>query len=297
MIFKSKRVLFILKIAVTVTILWIIFSRINLVEVWKTATQINPTLFLMLIAISGLKIVTQSKNWEKCLKLSGSYKPEKGEILKSHFIGLALRFIIPGGHATFGKVFYVNQSKKATAFSVGVERVLQTWSALLFGSWAAVFYYKDSSPLLRLSIAGIVTITPLLVFFASRLLKKDRWKEYFTRFSNIIPYITSSQAIFVFLTVCQYYLLVEFFSDISFATVLMGVPLILLANLIPITYAGLGLRETFSIHIFRSYGVPVEVAVTASLIVYFLNAVLPALIGSYLIFADNRRKKNSTNKT
>jgi glycosyltransferase 2 family protein len=294
---KNKRLLYLIKIVVTIVILWLIFRKIDFGEVWVTALQIDFYLYILLILITIAKLFTQYKNWEKCLKINVGYIPAKGEIVKSHFIGLALRFLVPGGHASFGKVFFVNHSKKATAFSIGIERFMLTWSALLFGSWAGFVYYRNYHITLRLLVVLAVFMLPMLIYLASRFLNKKEWKEYFARYIKIVPFITIVQAFHVLLTVLQYYLIVRFFADVNFTDILVGVPLILLANIIPITYAGLGLRETFSIHILSFFSVPAEIAVTASLLIFLLNSVIPAFIGAFFILAAKQRTKESINKT
>ena len=64
----------------------------------------------------------------------------------------------------------------------------------------------------------------------------------------------------------------------------------MIANIIPITYSGLGLRETFAINILAKADAVPEVAVTSSLTIFFFNLVLPALLGLYFIL--NSRKKD-----
>ncbi len=285
-----KRMLFLVKILITLLILWIIFRRIEFQEVSAAALQIKLRIIILLVMITVLKFITQYKNWEQCLKITSGYKPAKYEILKSHFIGQALRFIIPGGHATFAKVYFVTNRKKATLFSVGIERFMQTWTNLWFASWAGFFYFKQYSLFLRLGGVILITLIPLLVYWSSRILKRPSWKEYFKQYLKIVPAITLRQMFFVFLTVLQYFIIINQFFPAAFGNILITVPLILVANLIPVTYAGLGLRETFAIHLLRNYQIQPEFAVTASLLIFILNSVVPALIGAVLLALSGRKK-------
>lgn len=285
----DKRVLFILKVAVTLIILWLIFRRIDFSEVFRSATGIRFSILIVLLIITITKFYIQLKNWESCLKITVNYTPVKNEILKSHFIGTALRFLIPGGHATFGKVYFVTNPKRATLFSIGIERFMQTWTILWCGSWAGFFYFRQYSLYLRLIVVFLITIIPLIVYWSSRIFKKNSWKRYCTEFIRLVPLITLRQLFFFFLTVVQYYLIITQFLSIAFFRVLITVPLILLANIIPISYAGLGLRESFAIHLLGEYGIQPEIAVMTSLVIFILNSVLPALIGAYLILKTAKK--------
>ncbi len=295
---SSKRLLFFLKIIVTLIILWIIFQRIDLQEVFRAALKIKFHIIILLLVITIFKFIIQLKNWEQCLRITTAYKPARYEILKSHFIGYALRFLIPGGHATFAKVYYVSNKKKITLFSIGIERFMLTWTNLWFAAWAGLFYFKQFSLIFRLIALFIITLLPLVIYWSSRILKRDSWKEYFDQYIKLVPIITFRQILFLLLTVMQYYLIISQFQKIGVISVLMSVPLILIANLIPITYAGLGLRESFAIHLFRVYNIEPTIAVTASLVIFIINSVLPALVGALLLITTkdgaNQRGKNLT---
>jgi uncharacterized membrane protein YbhN (UPF0104 family) len=56
-------------------------------------------------------------------------------------------------------------------------------------------------------------------------------------------------------------------------------PWILLTNLVPITPAGLGVREGTAVAILHTYGVQVATAVNATLLLFVINSLLPALLG------------------
>jgi|SRR5690554_4063185 len=294
----SKRILFFLKIILTIVILWFIFKRIDFQEVFRAALEIRSLIIVILLVITLLKFIIQLKNWEQCLKITAEYNPPRYEVLKSHFIGYALRFLIPGGHATFAKVYYVSNKKKVTLFSIGIERFMLTWTNLWFAAWAGLFYFSQVSFMLRLAALVLITLIPLVVYWSSRILKKAAWKAYFSQFIKLVPIITGRQAFFLLLTVMQYYLIISQFQEIGIFSVLVSVPLILIANLIPITYAGLGLRESFAIHLFRTYSIEPAIAVTASLVIFVINSVLPALVGALFLLtakgSSTRKGKNLT---
>ncbi len=95
----------------------------------------------------------------------------------------------------------------------------------------------------------------------------------------------------MFLTIFQYFILLNNFVSFHFFSAVVSIPLILFSNLIPITYAGLGLREKFAIEVLAKYDISSETAITASLTVFIFNVLLPSLIGVYYIIQRKRKDK------
>ncbi len=311
-IIKSKLSFFV-KILLTSVILYLIFRKIDFSYLLSSVFRLDIATISLLLISSLMKFYTQYRNWEIYLRLDSSYRPQKNEILKSQLIGSALRFLIPGGYASLGKILYINNKKRYTAFSVGAERIIQTWTAIWAGTFAAYFFFTEIAITIRVVSLVFITLLPFTIYltvsfqkinrlFLQSIFKfsvlinkfkknpkpldeslKEHWNQLLKNLFTIFPTLFSFQIIFVFLTVCQYFFIVSRFSQTSFFDLLISVPLILIANVIPITYAGLGLRETFSIHLLQNFNVLPEIAVTASLLIFFLNSVIPALIGSYFL--------------
>ncbi len=100
-----------------------------------------------------------------------------------------------------------------------------------------------------------------------------------------------AQIIFVFITFYQYFILLRNFVDINFFKIMISVPLIHISHIIPLSFNGFGLRETFAIEVFSKYGIGPELAVTATFLIFFFNSVVPALIGVYYIFRIKHNKE------
>lgn len=286
---KKKRLFYLLKIAISITILYFIFRKIDFKELYGNLLNISIITLIFLILTTVLKLVTQIFNWGIYLKLWPNYKFNLSEIIKTHFIGSALRFLVPGGHATLGKVFFVNNQKSSTVISIGIEKFFQIWINLLAASIASFFYFKTLNIMVKILIIIVVVLLPFLLTFFSKTVKRPIFKDLFYNYEKIIFRIIISQIIFVVLTILQYYVILNNFQHIELTNVMIGVPLVLFANIIPITISGLGLRETFSIKVFSGFAILSHVAVTASLTIFVLNSVLPGLIGLYFIVKKNPR--------
>ena len=286
----KRRILFFIKIVITAIILYFILRKINFYLLIQNFSSIGFSTVILLILTTCIKLYTQYFNWGKLLKLNPDYKPQRAEIIKSYFIGDALRFLIPGGYGTFGKIYFVNNLKKATAFSIGIEKFFQIWINLFFASFASIFYFRNINIFLKLIIFILILLMPFLLYFFSKTIMKNKIKIFSKYYLKTTPQIIVMQIIHNFITFFQYFIILKSFVTISFLMVCIAVSLILVANIIPITYAGLGLRETFAIQVLSKFNISPEIAVAASLIIFFINLVLPAFAGLIFIIQSKKIK-------
>lgn len=273
----KKRVGFFLKLLISLIILIFIYSKINFKDFGVNITQLSFFTISILLLTSILKHITQGFNWYYALSVNPKYKATTYDIIKSYLIGISLGFVLPGGYATYGKMYFIKNSKKATFVAVLIEKFFQTWGNLFYASIATIFYFKNFALSLRLLVFFLVTVSPLILLLIIYLIPK--YRIHLPVLKKIFPKIVVSQIIYIPLTVIQYWLILKSFTDITFVQSCISTTLILSANVIPITFSGLGLREFFAIKVLAQYGISNTSAVTAALIIFFINSVLPALIG------------------
>jgi len=280
-----------LKILVSVVILYFIFTKIDLRDTLRLFTQITDAkIWLLIVSVVVVKFFTQVLNWSYSLEIfKGETYPFR-KVLKTHFIGLALRFFLPGGIATVGKMLYFDKDdRKRTFMSLIAEKFFGIWIIFFFVAVAYMIFPVSLSSMglivtrLLLWILGILVIsTPFMV---PLLVRKYLDQQLLENYYSALPKVYIVQIIFIVLTCIEHYILIRYFTgaDINFYNVALAVSLVLIANLIPITYSGLGLREAASAWILPTLaGVNKEIAVGVSLIVFILNGVLPALPGLVL---------------
>jgi uncharacterized membrane protein YbhN (UPF0104 family) len=189
---------------------------------------------------------------------------------------------MPGGYATFGKVIYVAPDrKKETFYSIVIEKFFLTWTVLFFASWSFIVFYQKWA----ISYVLIAIFISLLPFILPLLMRRYVSREILENYYRSVFFIIMTQLLYTIMTFIQYYILLSAFSEhsLSFMSVSLIISMILLANIIPITYSGLGLREAASALLLPTIGIPVEIAVGTSLIIFLINAVIPALPGIYFI--------------
>ena len=286
----KNKIIYFVKIIITITILFFIFRKIDFTQLINTFKNISITTVIFILLIAVIKIFIEYKNWGHYLKINPDYNPQNSEIFRSLMIGHALRFLIPGGHAVVGKMYFVNNRKMLTFMSVGVEKFFQIWINLLYASFAAIFYFRHTQLFWMIFLFILILSLPLLIYLIKHLHKKQSVEIYFTKYLKIVPRICSMQGIYMALTIFQYFLLLNNFLRFHFFSSIISIPLILFANVIPITYAGLGLREKFAMEVLSKYHISSEIAITVSLTIFILNSVLPALLGLYFIIKKNNIK-------
>ncbi|MCK5052510.1 MAG: flippase-like domain-containing protein [Candidatus Cloacimonetes bacterium] len=287
----KNRYFYFIKIIITAIILYFIFRKINFHQLYISFIELKLSSILLILFTAGIKIFIEYLNWGSYLKLNPEYKPKKSEIFRSHMIGHALRFLIPGGHAVVGKMFYVNNEKKLSFMSMGVEKFFQIWINLLFAGFAAIFYFRSKFILPTILAFIFIIFLPFIIYLLKHLDRKQNLAIYFKQYWKIIPRIFVMQIVYMFLTIFQYFILLNNFVSFHIFSAIVSVPLILFSNLIPITYAGLGLREKFAIEILSKYNISSETAITISLTVFIFNVLFPALIGLYYIINSKRKVK------
>jgi uncharacterized membrane protein YbhN (UPF0104 family) len=288
---SSKTIIIILKIIITALILYFIFKKIQFDQLITDFLTIKLWVILLIIITTTIKLLIQAYNWGKYLKLNSDYTPEKYEVLKSYFVGLALRFVGPGGIGVVGKIYFVNNKKKATLASIGVERIFLTWKNLFFAAFAAIFYFSDINMIIKMTVFIAVIFLPFIIYIFSFFTKNKNIHSYLLNYLKRTPEIMLAQIIFVLVTFYQYFILLRNFVDISFFKIMISVPLIHISHIIPLSFNGFGLRETFAIEVFSKYGISPELAVTATFLIFFFNSVVPALIGVYYIIRIKHNKE------
>ena len=279
----GKKLFFLLKIIITALILYFLFRKIDLKLVFNNFLHLKLDVLIILLTTALYKIYLQLKNWEDFLQINPDYKSDQSEILRSLLVGYSLRFLVPGGYGIVGKVFFVNNSKKATLVSVGLEKFIQIWTALLFASVSAIFYFQSIDLIIKLIFFALILISPGLIILISSLIRHKNIRSYLKNYNKTVLKIVFRQIQFIFLTLLQFFFVLGNFVRIGIITVLVSIPLVLSANLIPFSYAGLGFKETFAVEVLERYQISPEIAVTSTLIIFFINTLLPALAGLYVI--------------
>lgn len=281
-----KRISFFLKLLCSAILIYFIFTKISFKETFHYISSLSGTVIFLIIITTLIKFYLQMWNWEILLGIDPKVNYTKSSIFKTHVLGLLFKLIVPGGQGSFGKIIYLKQlTKKSAFFIILLEKLFQSWIFFTAGALSAFFYFKSLKVIYLLIFIISFIIPSILPIIIKSATSEYKWKRYKKR---LLPLVLS-QFVYLLLTFYQYYLILEIFSDISFINTMISISLVLASTLLPISYSGLGIRESVSVLVLRGYHISPEIAVACSLMIFIFNSVIPALPGLFFLF---RKVKN-----
>ena len=90
----------------------------------------------------------------------------------------------------------------------------------------------------------------------------------------------------------QYFILLNLINTISFIESMHTVIYLWGSGIVPISISGLGVREGLAVYFLKWYGINPAHAVATSLFLFFLNTIIPALIGVFFIYKKRQHLKD-----
>lgn len=278
--------LFTLKYLVGISLLIWLFIKINLVEIVNAVKGFSIISLIVIVLLALLNLSVQFYRWRYLITHhSSEYEPT--DLLPSFFAGFAFRMMIPGGHAEITKIFLLPGKKSGKVLAFGMEKYFETYIKFVLVLMALpVIFDKYRHYLWVGAILGLAAYFFLPRLLQSSFLKQYQEKEinYHTIFSRTLVF---SLMIFLIMVV-QYYTLINSSEDLSFFSTVVSASLVWGSGLIPISVSGLGVRENVAVFILGRFGISAATAVAASLLIFTINVLVPAMIGT--IYIIKRRK-------
>lgn len=279
-IIKNK-LIFTLKYVVGFILLVWILLKVDRQGLLDTFLSLNAVDVLLILVIAFINLGLQFRLW-KILIDSHSHSYEIRDVLPSFFAGFAFRLVIPGGHAEITKIFLLKGRKRGKAIAFGIEKSFQTFVKIILVAVSIPLVFPEYKILLW-SSAGIIIFAIVL---SPILLKKESIQKHLEKsvsYSRIFI-LSTLYTIPIFLCIAlQYFYLLNIEFNISFYETSIVTVFIWGAGLIPISVSGLGVRENLSVFFLNQYDIPGYYAVAISLFVFFINAILPAIVGVFII--------------
>jgi uncharacterized protein (TIRG00374 family) len=238
--------------------------------------------------------------------LSESTDATKKQVVRSVIGGFAFVLATPGQVGEFSRVlFFPGESKlklmglvaidKSTAFAVTV--LLSCFSLVL---WRGIIFFLPF--LIVLGLLVLLASRPrLFVAWAMRLARRlplrDKtalFLEGYRRLSTrrILTLLLMSLLYFLIYST-QFYLLLRAFQDVSMEIMAICFPLVMLVNSLPITMGGLGVREGAAVLFFSQFGIPEPSALSAALLLFTINILVPGLCGLAFVHHIGAKPKSS----
>jgi len=310
---NRKQLFNILKIVISIALLVFIFSTIDFQIFLAVVSRANPWWLLAALATMMMGVVIRAWRWKILLDAIG-VGVSIGELTAIYFIGFLFNNLLPsglGGDAIRMVELNRHTPRGSDAVpSVIVDRFLGLLAlqaialvALLF-AWhtvpAAVAYFTVGIFAVMLS-AGYLLMNRSLylgmqkrVPLFNRLTRIKLVNNLFESFQRY-PLGAIGQSFLVSLLFNVSLIAMNVFIGLALdakatlAQYAILVPITSLVLIIPISFAGLGVREETYRQLFGQIGVPGEVAVAMSLLVYIIGNICTGLIGGVIYLLRSTR--------
>ncbi len=286
------------KVIFSLGLLYFLFSQIEVEELADTLSRMEIWAVIVVIAIFGLQSCLQGLRW--WLVLGGLSVPlDLGRAIRLTFVGVFFNQVMPtsvGGDAM--RIWYLYQSKIGVDMaikSVLLERVMGVLGMCTLVAIGVAFLGETIQPsslryflmaVLPICLVGVVVLLSL-DFMPFRLrqwrplaelaqLANDARRIFFEP-RIAIPAVILSLTVHSLSSLAVYVFAMGLNLDVTLWQCLAIVPMVLLSLLIPISFAGWGLRESAMVYLLGLLGVTSDAALAVSLIfgIAMIAAALP----------------------
>ncbi len=312
---SAKKTLIVFKLLFTVFVLFFLIERIHLGEIRSAFHHANFLLIGVAAALLPLNIYCQYKKWETLVRQH--VKAPGKEILLSLLAGFTMGIVTPARVGEYARVLFIRDNHRISLVGLTLIDKLYTLSIVFStGLIAIILYFRNTiHPLFCLFLLFMTTILFFLLYRflgnpqgVKTLLHKKVFENFFSRhekleeFVRAVDYIETKPAktlrIFSLLLVLtftfQFNLLIMAFSSIKFTDSLITAFAILTTKIFfPYAIGDLGVRESIAIFYLHRYQVVAAAAFDASLLLFLINILIPALLGLVLLLKSRLNEPKS----
>jgi len=284
----------------TIAILVIIFSKVNFSDVLTVLKQTDiQLLFLGILCSVFAHVIFSSSRYQKIIYSLG-YRISFSEAVIIRMGCNPIKGILPFKMGEFAILAYMkkkhNLSYPLGLFSILLGYIYSCIVLVLLFSFGGVFYFHDFSQKI---IFALMFMIILFLIATSNRKKKFRFITWFAikfqkcpedlalfnekydvaAIRNVFPY---SMGIEGFKLLIIFVLFKSLCIEIPLNALLFLGSTTIIAAYIPITYWGMGIRESAVLFLFSHYATP-DKLLAGSLLVTMVDGILPALLGLLFI--------------
>jgi uncharacterized membrane protein YbhN (UPF0104 family) len=284
------------KLSVSIILLLVLFSKVDMVQLWQTARLASVPWLLVAILVFGASTIGAVWRWNLLLKTQHveiAFRPLLGTFLVATYFNNFLPSNIGGDVIRIGDTGRYANSKTLATTVVLMDRILGL-VALVFvaalGATAIGRLHQVAAPIWPVwlwagFVAGAAATTPAVFAPAAfgRLLRPltvfhPEWVgDRITTLTGALARFGEAPralveaflgAIFVQVALVLFYFAVAYalHLDIAFWDLAVVIPMSFVVQLLPVSVGGFGVREAFFSYYFHRIGQPIEDAVLLSLV-------------------------------
>jgi uncharacterized membrane protein YbhN (UPF0104 family) len=285
--FVRRMVAVCVKIAVTVSLLWFLVSRVDLHDIAHALTGLNLATLGLAAFVLALTIPTNAARWHYILSASG-YSPGMAKLAKILLVGLFFNQVLPsgiGGDAVRAWRCHLLGIPAGQAIrsilldrAMGFASIVLAYAAglpTLLRMMADGLQQGVFAAILLIAVGGLAALFCLdflpnfllrvkfLSFLASISIEGRRLVSDPCRFAVIFPLALLGTAINIW---AYQRIALSIGANLSFINWLLIVPPVTLAQLLPVSLAGWGIREAALVVVLSAFDTAPEIALTISLL-------------------------------
>ena len=273
-----------LKISISAALFWWLFRQIHIKELFMFYRSIPLGVILGVFVLGLLNLTGQGlRFFYSAHQLMPPFTLKQALI--SHFSGFTFRLILPASIGEVGKTFLLPGTTKQRIYTFLIDIFFATGTMFFFFGISTYLLYPDMWYMLGFCVIFII------LFLIYRLFKKNtNFKDYIPEH---VPYLkiaitNVSLTILTYIAfISQYWLILRSY---GISWIDQGKVCFFIVGIasVPVSFAGLGFREGAANIALQPFGIPSEVAIGSALFIFFVNVLLPALVGVILLnfFSD-----------
>lgn len=279
---KAKSALkFFFKIALSALAVYLVFSKVELGQVWELMKRSNPFyLGAALLFFNFSKIVAS-------IRLLGLFRAIEVDLtfahnLRLYYVGMFYNLFLPGGVGGDGyKVYHLKKHGRATTklllAAVLLDRIsgaaLLAFLALALASFQPLLFQDLGSFWAYLIYAGAILAIPALI-----VLIRLAFQSFTSVISSAILY---SLLVQIGQIICAWFILLAYGVTDHYLIYFVLFLVSSIAAMLPLSFGGVGLREL--VFLYASAVFPIdETAAVALGLAFFLITALSSFIGVFL---------------
>lgn len=302
---KNKSVKFTLKLLITLGVAYYLYKNISLNEIVTQIQTANQYLLFTALALSFVNIALQYFKWKLTVNAVLDVSDNK-KILSSLLAGLAAAVSTPArvGEYVGRALPFADKSFLQVTLATLVDKFFSILIVAILGAFSSILFihlFYEVFEFITISLLILVMVFFYLVFLLlfnenfwdnflfNKIKNSKKFGRYYKKF-EVLKKLDSKYKykmlvlsfLFYLCIVVQYSILVMAFSyNTNFIGYMWVGNLIMFTKTIipPFTLGELGIRESASVYFIQRIGESPNVGFNASIFLFIINIVLPAIIG------------------
>lgn len=294
-----------LKVCVSGFILYVLFGKIDMALFWRTAISVKPHVIALIALFFVCTQAVSTYRWSIVLKKDMEVKYFK--LLSIYFIGMFFNNFLPtmvGGDLVKGYFLYRSSQRGDVSFaSMFMDRYSGFTALMVLTALALIPGYAlikgTALPVFLALLIGAFVMLSLAIWVGSlhnrvmgflSMIHFYGINKKIDAFYNVLMSYKKHRGLLVKIFLCSlfvqssviigYYLLgVQLGIGISIGYYFLIIPLTTVISMLPLSLAGLGIREGAFIFLFPMVGATKEQAVTLSLMWFAVTAIVSIIGG------------------